>query len=191
MARMFSISSRGALRLALLPLILLALPPLHMRAASPDDPDGTRTILASQVLELAYSPENLRDSFEGFLTPALDAMTREGMPEAAKKEARAAFTQWFDEQIKWTEIKPKMVEIYAHDFTEEELRTLLAFLEKPLGQKVMSKLPLVMQDGALAGHEYFISKKDSLIAKIQPIFDKYSKAGAGAGGGTGGMKPQQ
>ena len=184
--------------MAVLPILLLATMPRARGADAPDDqaqsplprltlpqaPAGgtpgqsnSRTELASEVLELAYSPSNLRDSFQGFLTPALDAMTREGMPDAARKEARAAFTQWFDEEVKWSEIKPKLVQIYAHDFTEEELRALLAFLEKPLGQKVMTKLPLVMQDGALAGHEYFLSKRDSLIAKIQPIFDKYSKQG--------------
>ncbi|HEX4086853.1 MAG TPA: DUF2059 domain-containing protein [Chthoniobacteraceae bacterium] len=177
---MFSISSfrSRALCLAVLPFLLSATMPMA-RAADSKDADDTRTELASEVLELAYSPSNLRDSFEGFLKPALDAMTREGMPEAARKEVRTAFTQWFDEEVKWGEIKPKLVQIYAHDFTEEELRTLLAFLQKPLGQKVMEKLPLVMGDGALAGHDYFMSKKESLIAKIQPIFDKYSKLDGG------------
>lgn len=137
--------------------------------------EETRNFLAGEVLELAYSPDSLRDTFTGFLTPALDAMKNEGMPDVAREEMRRAFTDWFDQEVKWEEIKPKLVQIYAHDFTEAELRMLLAFLQKPLGQKVIAKLPLVMQDGALAGQQYFMSKQDSLNTKLAPIYEKYKK----------------
>jgi len=156
-------------------LILLGTLPPFARAAEPADtpvPDN-RTILAEEVLELAYSPSTLRDSFAGFLNPALDAMKRDGMPDAARDEVRKAFLEWFDQEVKWDDIRPKLVQIYAHDFTEPELGTLLRFLQKPLGQQVMAKLPLVMQDGALAGQEYFAGKQDSLNAKLAPIIAKY------------------
>jgi hypothetical protein len=142
-------------------------------------------ILASEVLELAYSPASLRDSFAGFLNPALDAMKRDGMPDAARAEVKKAFLEWFDEEVKWPKIKPKLVDLYAKDFSEEELQALLTFLDKPMGQKVMAKLPLVMQDGALVGQQYFLSKQDSLNAKLAPIIEKYQKAsGTGGSGGA-------
>jgi len=175
---MLPIFPTKALHLSLL-LLLVAIHPRFAQAAAKDD-DDDRTFLASQVLELAYSPNTLRDSFSGFLDPALDAMKREGMPEAARTEMRKAFTEWFDQEVKWSDIKPKLIEIYSHDFTPEELRTLLAFLQKPLGQKVMAKLPLVMQDGAFAGQQYFKTKSDSLNAKLAPIFQKYQNQGKAA-----------
>ena len=152
--------------------LILLLSGFHPGTARAADEDS-KTVLAEEVLELAYSPNNLRDSFAGFLEPALDAMKRDGMPDEARAEMRKAFTEWFDQEVKWAEIKPKLVQIYAHDFTEEELRSLLAFLQKPLGQKVMAKLPLVVQDGSLAGQHYFMSKQDSLNAKLAPIVEKY------------------
>ncbi len=155
--------------------LLLALLAAHPRWARGEE--DTKTILAEEVLELAYSPDNLRQSFEGFLDPALDAMKKDGMPDAARDEVKKAFTQWFDEEVKWTEIKPKLVELYAKDFSEEELVALLKFLQKPEGQKVMAKLPLVMQDGALVGQQYFISKQDSLNARLAPIVEKYKGKG--------------
>jgi hypothetical protein len=154
-------------------LLLLLLLPIAARAADATAPDDDRTILARQVLELAYSPENLRTSFIGFLEPALDAMKNQGMPDAARTEMRKASTQWFDEEIKWADIEPTLIKIYATDFSVEELRTLLAFLQKPLGQKVIAKLPLVIQDGSLAGQQYFLSKKESLNARLAPIYEKY------------------
>jgi hypothetical protein len=105
-------------------------------------------------------------------------MKRDGMPDAARAEIRKAFLEWFDQEVKWEEIKPKLVQIYAKDFTEEELRALLAFLDKPIGQKVMAKLPLVMQDGALVGQQYFMSKQDSLNEKLAPIIEKYEGKGS-------------
>ena len=173
MEAMSAIPSSKAIGLPLL-LVLLAIHPRFVHAAE----DDTRTVLAAEVLELAYSPGNLRDSFSGFLEPALDAMKRDGMPEAAREEVRKAFTEWFDQEVKWTEIKPKLVQIYSHDFTAEELRSLLTFLQKPLGQKVMAKLPLVMQDGSLAGQQYFLSKQESLNEKLAPIFAKYKAKAA-------------
>jgi len=178
-------SSSTALGLAV--LLVLPVLPCHRVTAATDTPaaatppEDNRTILAEEVLELAYSPSNLRDSFAGFLNPALDAMKRDGMPDAAREEVRKAFLDWFDQEVKWEDIKPRLVQIYAHDFTEAELGTLLRFLQKPLGQKVMAKLPLVMQDGSLAGQQYFMSKQDSLNAKLAPIFEKYKgKQGANA-----------
>jgi hypothetical protein len=157
---------------ALCLLLLLTVHPPSARADQQDD--DNRTLLAGEVLELAYSPASLRDSFAGFLNPALDAMKRDGMPDAARDEVKKAFLQWFDQEVKWDEIKPALVQIYAKDFTEEELQTLLDFLSKPLGQKVMAKLPLVMQDGAIAGQQYFMSKQDSLNALLAPIMKKYN-----------------
>jgi hypothetical protein len=171
---MFAMSSPNALRIGLL-LLLVGLHPCFSYAAENEDP---HIILAEEVTDLAYSPSSLRDSFTGFLNPALDAMKRDGMPDAAREEVRKAFLEWFDQEVKWDEIRPHLVQLYAKDFTEEELRTLLAFLDKPLGQKVMAKLPLVMQDGALVGQQYFISKQDSLNAKLAPIMAKYQKKSA-------------
>ena len=170
-------SAKSPTHLFLFPL-LLALHPAPAHAAGDTDlkDQDPQIILASEVLELAYSPQNLRDSFEGFLTPALDAMKRDGMPDAARAEVRKAFLEWFDDEVKWDEIKPQLVQLYAKDFTEEELHALLVFLDKPLGQKVMAKLPLVMQDGALVGRQYFMSKQDSLNAKLAPIIAKYQNA---------------
>jgi len=160
------------LRFVPLALALVALQPRWARG----DEDN-KTILAEEVLELAYSPDNLRQSFEGFLDPALDAMKKDGMPDAARDEVKKAFTEWFDQEVKWTEIKPRLVQLYSKDFSEEELVALLKFLQKPEGQKVMAKLPLVMQDGALVGQQYFISKQDSLNAKLAPIVAKYKGKG--------------
>ena len=140
-----------------------------------EKPDKVRADLASKILELAYSPTTLRDSFSQFLNPALDAMKQQGMPDSARAETRRAFTAWFDEDIKWEEIKPKLVELYSKALTEEELRGLLAIYQQPLGRKIMAKLPLVLQEGSLIGQQYYNSKQDALNEKLAPIVQKYKK----------------
>jgi hypothetical protein len=151
-------------------LMLLALAAAHAARAADDD---DKTIYAQQVLDLIYSPTTLRDSFSGLIDPALEKMKDQGMPEAARDEARRAFIEWFDQEVKWADIEPGLVKVYTQDFSEDELRMLLNILQKPLGQSVISKLPLVMRDGSLVGREYFQSKEASLDAKLGPIMAKY------------------
>lgn len=50
-----------------------------------------------------------------------------------------------------------MAELYAHNFTADELRTMIAFYNSPAGQKYMDKLPLIMQ-GHLAIAQSFTQK---------------------------------
>ncbi len=46
------------------------------------------------------------------------------------------------------------VPIYAKHFTHEEIKELLAFYQKPIGQKVIATLPAVMQESMLAGQKW-------------------------------------
>lgn len=155
--------------------LVLAAPALAADPKQDDAPSKARTGLAAQVLDLAYTPTALRDSFSQFLNPALDAMKQQGMPDSARAETRRAFTSWFDEDIKWEEIKPKLIDLYAKAFTEEELRGLLAIYQQPLGQKIMAKLPIILQAGSMIGQQYYNSKQDALNAKLAPIVEKYKK----------------
>lgn len=157
-------------------LALVILPAGLVSRPARGDEDN-RTILAREVLELTYSPGSLRDSFGAFLQPVLNGMKRDGLPDAAQEEVRKAFLEWFNQEVRWDDIKPKLVQVYAQDYTEEELWALVNFLKNPLGQKVIAKVPLVMHDCGVTGQGYFASKQDSLNAKLAPILAKYRKAG--------------
>ncbi len=129
--------------------------------------------VASELLELSGTKEAMRAGFLATIEPNIAAMTQQGMPPAAASEIRIALTEWFEQEIKWEEIKPKVVELYMKEFTEAELKELNAFYRTPIGSKAISKIPAIMQQGSLIGQQYAATKQDSLKLKIEAIAQKY------------------
>ena len=130
--------------------------------------------VALRVLEVTESDERMRVGFQTMIDPILAAMRQRGMPETATQEVRDAFEKWFTDEIKWEDIKPRLVDVYVKEFTEAELKELHAFYQTPTGKKTIEKMPNVMQQSAKIGSEYAQSKKDSLQAKLKEIADKYA-----------------
>jgi hypothetical protein len=52
------------------------------------------------------------------------------------------------------EIIDQVAAVYAHNFTAEELREVVAFYRGPTGQKFVQKLPLITQESMLIGQRF-------------------------------------
>ncbi len=55
--------------------------------------------------------------------------------ETYQAKANAAL----DQAIGWNKLKPDMVKLYTSNFSESELKDLVAFYQSPLGKKVLEK----------------------------------------------------
>jgi len=64
---------------------------------------------------------------------------------------RDIIAKWAIKYITWEAAAPEITKIYKDAFTEIELRDIIAFYKTPTGQKVLLKLPEVMQQGAAVG----------------------------------------
>jgi hypothetical protein len=64
--------------------------------------------------------------------------------ETYQAKANAAL----DQAIGWNKLQPDMVKLYTSNFTEKELKDLVAFYESPLGKKVLTKMPELTQQSA-------------------------------------------
>lgn len=64
---------------------------------------------------------------------------------------RDVIAKWANKHITWEAAAPEITKIYKDAFTEMELRDVIAFYKTPTGQKVLIKLPEVMQQGAAVG----------------------------------------
>jgi len=60
-----------------------------------------------------------------------------------------------------------IVPIYAKHFEQEELEALLAFYESPTGQKMLAKMPEVMQESIEVGNDWGRRKAQELIEKLK------------------------
>ncbi|UVE19107.1 DUF2059 domain-containing protein [Pseudomonas sp. LS44] len=70
--------------------------------------------------------------------------SKKALLESYQAKANAAL----DKAIGWNQIKPDMVKLYTSNFSEQELKDLLAFYESPLGKKMLAKMPELTEKSA-------------------------------------------
>ena len=61
--------------------------------------------------------------------------------------------KFLSKYMSWSAMKGDMVKIYMSEFTEQELKELLAFYQTPLGKKTIAKMPKLMAKGAELGQQ--------------------------------------
>lgn len=59
--------------------------------------------------------------------------------------------EFLSSYLSWDKLKNEYVDIYVSEFSEKELRDMIAFYETDTGKKAMSKLPQLMSRGAQIG----------------------------------------
>ena len=64
---------------------------------------------------------------------------------------KGVMLEFFSKYLSWESLKTEYVDIYVSEFSEKELRDMIAFYETDTGKKAMSKLPQLMSRGAQIG----------------------------------------
>ena len=59
--------------------------------------------------------------------------------------------KFLDKHLSYASIKEELISLYVSEFTETELKELVAFYRTPVGKKAVDKLPVLMQKGAELG----------------------------------------
>ena len=84
--------------------------------------------------------------FEKTINQSIDCsieMIKKMVPEGDKTEEIIA--KFFTQLFKMESMREKMVEIYSEIYTEEEIKDMTAFYKSKTGQKVLEKMPEIMQ----------------------------------------------
>ena len=71
-------------------------------------------------------------------------------------------------EMRWQEIKNDYVGLYTDAFTEQELRQLIQFYGTPLGQKVVEKMPVLMEQSMQVGQK----KMMKIMPEIQALSEE-------------------
>jgi hypothetical protein len=106
-------------------------------------PDGHRQAVA-RLFELTHMQRLIDESVDGVL--ALQVAQ-----DPALAEHREALRVFLEKHIGWQALKDDLEAMYLQAFTESELEAMNAFYSSPTGQKVLQRLPeLVQQRNQLA-----------------------------------------
>jgi hypothetical protein len=175
-------------------VIFLAALGLLIKPAFADD--ASQRALASKLIDLTNGKDSIRAAFDTVINGVITNMQQHGMPQEGVDEIKATVGKWYDSEINFEEIRPKMVDAYVKNFSEDDLKQILAFYQSPVGKKAIKAMPDVMREGAMAAQEYTKDKIPSLNQELTPILAKYrdqmeaaSGGGAPAPGGGGGAPP--
>jgi hypothetical protein len=172
-----------------LPIILsIAALGLFLQPAFADD--ASQRALASQLIDLIQGKESIRSNFDAVISNIIENMHQHGMPQDGVDEIKATVNKWYDSDVNFEDIRPKIVDAYVKIFSEDELKQLVAFCQSPLGAKAIKEMPGLMQTTAVVAQAYLKEKVPSLNADLTPIMTKYrDQMGATGGDAPGGPAP--
>ncbi|WP_426490782.1 DUF2059 domain-containing protein [Hymenobacter sp. 102] len=92
---------------------------------------------AEELLAATNAEKNLTTSIDRML--AMQIEQNPGM-KTVEPEMRAYITKY----MSWSAMKEDMVQLYAREFTEKELKELAKFYQTPIGRKTIDKMPQLM-----------------------------------------------
>lgn len=167
--------------------LLAAYSPLHAQGApapasapAPVTPGARRA--AEELLQLMNIAQVLRSGTEASFDTQVQA-------QPLMAPFRATMQAWADKHLTWEEFGPKLVQTYAEEFTEGELRELIAFYKTPVGRKVAARTPALTRKGALIGAQIAEEHMAELQQMIQARAAELQKSGVLPGGSPAGGTP--
>ncbi|AKD05589.1 hypothetical protein PKOR_07985 [Pontibacter korlensis] len=90
--------------------------------------------------------------------------------ESARRTNTSVPAEFWDEYEKNFTVESLVnltVPIYDKHFTHQEIKDLIALYSTPLGQKLLDKMPVIMQESMLKGQQYGQEVATRVIQKMQ------------------------
>jgi hypothetical protein len=79
----------------------------------------------------------------------------------------ASFWNDFMKEVRPEDLVNMVVPVYDRNFTAEEIEGMIVFYSSPLGQKVLAKLPVVMQESMQIGQDWGQELAKKVFQKLQ------------------------
>jgi hypothetical protein len=85
----------------------------------------------------------------------------------ALAELKPVMKAFFDKHMSWAALKTEMAQLYAEQFTEEELQDITKFYQSPAGKKMARLTPDLVAKGAGLGQARIQAHLGELEQMIQ------------------------
>lgn len=106
---------------------------------------------AERFLKLAHADKlavpvyaQVQQMFAQRFAQAQAPETKKALLESYQAKANASLNK----AVGWDKLKPDMVKLYTSNFSEQELKELIAFYQSPLGKKVLETMPSLTAQSA-------------------------------------------
>jgi hypothetical protein len=153
-------SMRRALTFLLIALTGAAAPAVAQNKLDPGKEKSIR-----RVLEVTGSQKMMIQ-----VSTQLIASMKQAQPNVPEE-----FWSGFEKKLSSQELIDQLVPIYDKYYSKQDLDGLIAFYESPLGQKVLSTMPQVMQESMQIGQTWGKQKAEEVIREIKEYQSKQKK----------------
>jgi hypothetical protein len=167
-------------RVALLLTLVLCLP----LAAHADE--TSRRTKAREMLILLHM-DSLLDQVMNNMLNQMSTMTKQLGGNHVKPEDQAKMEEFqkkvfqlIQSQMGWKTLEPDYVDMYARNFTDEQLDAILVFYKSPAGEAVIEKLPTLTTQGT----ELAQARMTSLMPQLKQMIADYAKNASTLGNPT-------
>lgn len=104
------------------------------------------------------------EQFSGALESGLDAQLQ---ANPGLIRYRQTFLDFYDQYVKWEDVKGRFAQVYAEHFTEAEINEITEFYRTDVGQKVALKTTKLMEDGMKLGEQLVMENQSELMRMMQ------------------------
>ncbi|MGI4884646.1 MAG: DUF2059 domain-containing protein [Janthinobacterium lividum] len=88
------------------------------------------------------------DSFNKLIDQILEAQLKQ---HAELKQVEPEMRAFFTKYMGWETLRPDLAVVYTREFTEPELREITRIYQTPIGRKMLTSLPRLVQSGMEIG----------------------------------------
>ena len=139
--------------------------------AAPETTENHRKV----VLEL-FKVMNMERTIDASINTMLNTQLQAN-PHLEPFEA--TMREFFAQYMSWESLENEFVDMYMEAFTQREIEDLLAFYKTPTGNKAISRLPELMEQGAALGVRRVQENMPALQAKIKARIEELEKQNGG------------
>jgi len=147
-------------------LAALAVPP----ALAQDTPPTEQSIRELLALMQAHNMiDTMMAQVDASWRPLMKQALGERQPSEREQqildEGHAKIQALCREQLRWENFEPMMISVYRNTFSQKEVDGMKAFYRTPIGQAVIAKMPIVMQQTM----QTMQGRMADMIPKIQQV----------------------
>jgi len=127
---------------------------------------------------------NMRHQLDHQVLELIDKMAQGKSADqlnAAQNQAiehfKSQINQLFDENLSWGKVKEFNSRVYTESFTEAEIEELVDFYKTPLGQKMLTKMPVIIE----ATTRNTKAQLEIMLPRLEQIGQQFAREFAQAG----------
>lgn len=162
---------KNAARLAALGVALATFSPL----AHAQQPSAAAISSAKELISITGATTLFSPLIAGVVEQAKVLFLQQN-PALSKDLNEIATRMRADLQPRFTELTDEVARLYAQNFTEQELKDILAFYKTPAGKKLLTAQPQVVDASMKFAQDWANKLSDQVIAKMRDELKKRGHA---------------